>query len=85
VSFARTAELIEVPFWMWTLGLEEACIRWGAHWRNLVNTMEPSMSSSDVALCQITLTTCLTLYCDSCYNPPYCPIVAFYYNVLMRR
>jgi len=32
----------------------------GAHWRHLVNTMEPSMCGGDAALCQITLTTC---YC----------------------
>jgi len=32
--------------------------RWGAHWRHLANTTEPSVCSSDVAVCQITLTTC---------------------------
>jgi len=31
---------------------------WGAHWRHLKNTTEPSMFGGDVALCQITLTTC---------------------------
>jgi len=31
----------------------------GAHWRDLVNTTEPSMCGGDAALCQITLTTCL--------------------------
>ena len=31
---------------------------WGAHWRHLVNTTEPSMCGGDAALCQITLTTC---------------------------
>ena len=31
---------------------------WGAHWRHLKNTTEPSMCGDDVALCQITLTTC---------------------------
>jgi len=29
-----------------------------AHWRNLVNTIEPSVCGGDAALCQITLTTC---------------------------
>jgi len=31
---------------------------WVAHWRHLKNTTEPSMCGSNVALCQITLTTC---------------------------
>jgi len=31
---------------------------WGAHWRDLNNTTEPSMCGGDAALCQITLTTC---------------------------
>jgi len=29
-----------------------------AHWRHLANTTEPSVCGCDVALCQITLTTC---------------------------
>jgi len=29
-----------------------------AHWRKLANTIEPSVCGGDVALCQITLTTC---------------------------
>ena len=33
---------------------------WGAHWRHLANTPEPSACGSDAALRQITLTTC---YC----------------------
>jgi len=28
---------------------------WGAHWRHLVNTTEPSMCGGDAALCQIAL------------------------------
>jgi len=31
----------------------------GAHWRNLANTIEPSICGGDAALRQITLTTCL--------------------------
>jgi len=31
---------------------------WGAHWRLLANTIEPSVGGCDVALCRITLTTC---------------------------
>jgi len=36
---------------------KEACIRWGAHWRNMVNTIEPSVCGGDAAFCQITWTT----------------------------
>jgi len=35
---------------------------WGAHWRHLKNTTEPSMCGGDAALCQITLTTCYYYY-----------------------
>ena len=37
---------------------------WGAHWRHLANTTEPSMFGGDAALCQITLTTC----CCCCWQ-----------------
>jgi len=37
---------------------------WGAHWRHLKNTTEPSMCGGDAALCQITLTTCYVAYTD---------------------
>jgi len=46
---------------VWDLDLggpKEARIRWGAHWRHLANTTEPSMCGCDAALCQITLTSC---------------------------
>ena len=33
------------------------CI-WGANWRHLANTTEPSVCGGDAVLCQITLTTC---------------------------
>jgi len=32
--------------------------RWGAYWRHLANTTEPSMCGGDAAFCLITLTTC---------------------------
>jgi len=35
--------------------------RRGSHWRNLVNTIEPSVCGGDAALCQITSTTCFIL------------------------
>ena len=34
------------------------CTKWGANWRNLANTSEPSECGADAALCQIILTTC---------------------------
>jgi len=63
-SFCRElcimAEPIEMPFGMWTqVGhTKEACVRRGAHWRNLANITEPSMCGGDAAFCQNTLTTC---------------------------
>jgi len=36
---------------------------WDAHWHHLANTTEPSVCGSDVALCQITLTT----FCSARY------------------
>jgi len=63
-------------------GPKEACIiKWGAHWRHLVNTTEQSMSGDDAACCQIILTIvviviisrshCSTTYIDvaHCYRP----------------
>jgi len=39
-------------------GCQMRCTRWGAHWRNMANTTEPSVCGDDAALCQITLTIC---------------------------
>jgi len=33
-----------------------------AHWRNLVNTIEPSVCGGDAALCQLTFITCYYYY-----------------------
>ena len=50
VSPGKTAEPIEMPFGMWTAGcLKEARIRWGAHWRHLATTIEPSVCGGDAA------------------------------------
>jgi len=38
---------------------------WGAFWCHMVNTTEPSVCSSNAALCQITLTTCFILLLNS--------------------
>jgi len=62
MSCAKTTELIELPFGLWTPVVWRkhmfSCIHWRAHWRHLTNTTEPSLCSGDAALCQITLTTC---------------------------
>jgi len=57
---ANMAELIEIPF-----GLcirvgprKHSYVRWGSHWRQLVNTVEPSMHGSNVAF----LTTCFSFW-----------------------
>ena len=42
---------------------KEACVRRlevSTHWRNLANTIEPSVCGGDAALCQIALTTCFS-------------------------
>ena len=48
-------------------GSKEACVRWGCnlHWRNLTNTIQPSICGGDAACCQITLTTCY-YYVQAC-------------------
>jgi len=67
VSFPKMAEPIDLPFQLWTrVGLKEAQFNHirqvapmcRAHWRHLANMIELSVCGSDVALCQITLTTC---------------------------
>jgi len=59
---AKTSEAIEMLFAMWTqVGARKRVLDGAAHWRNLVNTTELSMCGGDVALCQITLTTCSLL------------------------
>ena len=35
---------------------------WGARWRHIKNMTEPSMCGGDVALCQMTMTTCYYCY-----------------------
>jgi len=36
--------------------------QYGAHWRNLANTTEPSACRGNAAICQITLVTCLYVF-----------------------
>jgi len=48
---AKMAELIEMPFGMWTwVGPWKHVLDGGAQWRILANTIEPSMFGSDAAL-----------------------------------
>ena len=59
MNCVKTAEQIELPFGIWTRMVSRKHVLNGdAHWRHLANTIEPSMCSSDVTVCQITLTTC---------------------------
>jgi len=67
VSCAETAELIDLPFGLWTrVGRRKDKFNhirqvptWeDMHWRHLANTTEPSVCGGDAVLCQITLTTC---------------------------
>ena len=68
VSPAKPAEPIEMPFGLWTrVGRRKQmfnrirkvapmCPNVRAHWRNLTNTIEPSVCGGDAVLFQITLT-----------------------------
>jgi len=47
VLCAKMAEPIEMPFRLWTRVGRMACIRWGAYWHNLANTIELSVCSGD--------------------------------------
>jgi len=50
VSPAKTAEPMEMLFGLWTrLGPRKHALDGGAHWRNLANTIEPSMCGCDAA------------------------------------
>jgi len=63
VSCTKTDEPIEMLFRVWIcMGPRNHVLHGDAHWRTLVNTNELSVCSSNVALCQITLTTCYYYY-----------------------
>jgi len=50
VSCAKTAELIEIQFGLWTwLGPRKHVLHGGAHCRRLANTFEPSTCGGDAA------------------------------------
>jgi len=50
VSCAKTAEPIEMPFWVVDSGgPRKHVLVWDAHWRHLAKTTEPSMCCGDSA------------------------------------
>jgi len=50
VNPAKMSEPIEMPFGIWTqVGPGKHVLDGGAHWRHLVNTIEPSVCCSDAA------------------------------------
>ena len=54
MTCAKMAEPIEMLFWIWTIQWAQGrCIRWGADWHNLANTVELSMCGGDAACCQV--------------------------------
>jgi len=69
VSPAKVAEQIEMLFGVCTqIGPGMHCMYYiGSHWQHLANTTEPSICGGNVALCQITLTTCYHYYYYSYY------------------
>ena len=59
VSRANTTGPIKILFGTWTrLGPRKHVLDQGVCWRHLMNTTDLSVCGSDVALCQITFTTC---------------------------
>ena len=58
ISWAQTAEPIEMVFGLLTGVGRRRHMLHGTHWRHLANTSEPSVCGGDAALCQITLATC---------------------------
>jgi len=62
-----------MPFGMWTRR-KEPCVRWGVHWRHMANTTELSVCNGDAALCQITMTTLLSMACGIAilFGPYFC-------------
>jgi len=74
VSCAETAEMIDLPFGLWTrVGRRKhkfsrirqvapTCPHVTAHWRHLENRIEPSVCGGDAVLQQISVTTCYYYY-----------------------
>jgi len=70
VSCAKMAELIDLPFGLYTqvgerkhkcnciFQVAPMCPHGRVHWRHLANTIDPFVCGNDAALCQITFSTC---------------------------
>jgi len=61
MSPAKTAEPIEMLFWDMD---SKKHVKWGAHWCQLANTIEPFTCGGDAAFSQITFTT-RSYFCNS--------------------
>jgi len=48
MSLAKTAEPIDMPYWLWTR-VGHGTTRWGANWRHLANMTEMSICCGDAA------------------------------------
>ena len=70
VSCAKMAELIDLPFGLWTqvgerkhkchciFQVAPMCRHGRAHWHRPANMIDPSVCGNDAALCQITFSAC---------------------------
>jgi len=55
LSHAKTAERTEMPWAADSRGLKEPCIRFGAHWHHLANTIKRSARCDDDCQRPVTL------------------------------
>jgi len=63
MSGTKMAELLEMPFGMWTLmGQRKHVLDGGAHWHNRANTIERSTCGGDAAGCPLMSTACYDYY-----------------------
>ena len=53
VMWAKIDEMVDMPFSLWTWVDPRSIIRWGVHWRNLANIVEPSMCVGDAAFVKL--------------------------------
>jgi len=74
MSCAKTAELIEMPFVFWTGVGQGSMVRWGAHWRHLVNTTEPSMCCGLLSNYFDNLLCCSFACCEHSHRHLLCPV-----------
>ena len=53
MRWAKIDEMVDMPFSLWTWVDPRSIIRWGVHWRNLANIVEPSMCVGDAAFVKL--------------------------------